>query len=166
MTQTVHASNAEGHQVGCPRWGITYAEAGNPFQADASSPFMSQAHQQALRLRPGDQPLPVPNERPDVQSQLIEHIRGRRNLGIQRYGTPLQPFNGRDAGQDLLDELLDGATYAMQLVIERGELEERNRLLQEKIAFLQEENRTLRQDRATLTEELTELQWMREGLEK
>lgn len=100
-----------------------------------------------LRLRPGDQPLPVPNERTDVQSQLIEHIRARRNLGVQRYGTALQPFNGRDAGQDLLDELLDGATYAMQLVIERRELEERNRALQE-------ENHTLRQDRATLTAEL------------
>ena len=26
MTQTVHENNAEGHQVGCPRWGITWKD--------------------------------------------------------------------------------------------------------------------------------------------
>lgn len=75
-----------------------------------------------LRLREGDQPLPVPNDAPDVQSALIAEIEARRNLGIQRYGTALQPFNGRDSLRDLLDELLDGATYALQVKIERDHL--------------------------------------------
>lgn len=26
FTQSVHELNAEGHQVGCPRWGIGYAD--------------------------------------------------------------------------------------------------------------------------------------------
>jgi hypothetical protein len=87
-----------------------------------------------LRQRDGDQPLPTEGDE-NVQDALIAHILAsprlgagannlaakimeRRALGIQRYGRPLQTFNGRDPHQDLLDELLDGATYAMQIRME------------------------------------------------
>jgi hypothetical protein len=70
-----------------------------------------------LRQRPGDQPLPTEGQL-NVQDALIRHIEQRRKLGIERYGRPLQTFNGRDALRDLLDELLDGATYAMQVRME------------------------------------------------
>lgn len=70
-----------------------------------------------LRQRPGDQPLPTEGQE-NVQDALIEHIQARKVLGVQRYGRPLQTFNGRDALKDLLDELLDGATYAMQVRME------------------------------------------------
>lgn len=70
-----------------------------------------------LRQRPGDQPLPTEGQE-DVQAALIREIEARRELGKQRYGRPLQTFNGRDALRDLLDELLDGATYAMQVRME------------------------------------------------
>lgn len=72
---------------------------------------------EGLRLRPGDQPLPTEGQE-NVQDALIEHIQQRKALGIQRYGRALQTFNGRNAPQDLLDELLDGATYAMQIQME------------------------------------------------
>lgn len=72
-----------------------------------------------LRERPGDQPLPVPNERPDIQSQVIADIHARRALGIQRYGTALQPHNGRDALRDAYEEAIDLAMYLKQAMVER-----------------------------------------------
>ncbi|MGA5598470.1 hypothetical protein ACPCSE_29970 [Streptomyces cellulosae] len=71
----------------------------------------------SLRQRPGDQPLPTEGQE-NVQDALIQHIEDRKALGVQRYGRPLQTFNGRKAIKDLLDELLDGATYAMQVEME------------------------------------------------
>jgi hypothetical protein len=75
-----------------------------------------------LRQRDGDQPLPVPNSEPDIQSRVITDIVARRELGISRYGTALQCHNGRDALRDLYEELLDGAMYARQLLAERDAL--------------------------------------------
>lgn len=72
-----------------------------------------------LKQRPGDQPLPTPNQHADIQSQVIADIKERRQVGISRYGTALQPFNGRDALRDLYEELLDGAMYVRQAMVER-----------------------------------------------
>jgi hypothetical protein len=71
----------------------------------------------AFRQRPGDQPLPTEGQE-NVQDALIRHIEQRKALGIERYGRPLQTFNGRKAIKDLLEELLDGAAYAMQAEME------------------------------------------------
>lgn len=65
-------------------------------------------------LREGDQAHPTPNDHPDVTELVISDLRGRRELGIGRYGTTLQPWNGRNALLDLYQELLDGAQYARQ----------------------------------------------------
>lgn len=73
-----------------------------------------------LRQRDGDQPLPIRNDGPDVLAALRDEIEARRVLGLARYGAPLQPHNGRDALKDLRDELLDGAAYATQLMLERA----------------------------------------------
>jgi len=72
-----------------------------------------------LRQRPGDQQLPVPNDLPDIQSQVIADIRERRELGIKRYGTALQPHNGRDALRDAYEEAIDLAMYLKQAIVER-----------------------------------------------
>jgi hypothetical protein len=74
-----------------------------------------------LKLRPGDQPLPVRNDRRDIQSQVIADIEARREVGIARYGTALQPHNGRDALRDLYEELLDAVMYVRQVMAERSE---------------------------------------------
>ena len=70
--------------------------------------------------RKGDsQEMPIPNDLPDIQRLVIRDIEARRALGIERYGTPLQPFNGRDALQDLYEELMDGVMYVRQEIEER-----------------------------------------------
>lgn len=75
-----------------------------------------------LKQREGDQPLPVINDAPDIQTQVVADIADRRQVGISRYGTALQPHNGRDALRDLYEELLDAVMYVKQVMVERGEL--------------------------------------------
>jgi hypothetical protein len=72
-----------------------------------------------LKLRDGDQPLPIKNDAPDIQSQVIADIEARRLVGISRYGTALQPNNGRDALLDAYEESLDLACYLKQAMVER-----------------------------------------------
>jgi len=79
----------------------------------------STATAEGLRQREGDQPLPIPNDLPAIADLVIAEIEERRRLGVQRYGTPLQPFNGRDPLKDALDEVLDLAHYLVQLRWER-----------------------------------------------
>lgn len=64
-----------------------------------------------MKQRPGDQPLPVRTRERDTQSLVIEDIRDRREVGIERYGTALQPMNGRNNLQDAYEEALDLAMY-------------------------------------------------------
>lgn len=72
-----------------------------------------------MKLRPGDQPLPTVNDQPPVADALMAYIEGRKQVGIERYGTPLQPHNGRDALRDAFEEAVDLATYLAQALIER-----------------------------------------------
>ena len=72
-----------------------------------------------MKERAGDQPLPIRNDAPDIQSQVIADIEARRLVGIERYGTALQPHNGRDALRDLYEELLDATMYIRQVMVER-----------------------------------------------
>ena len=74
-----------------------------------------------LKLRDGDQPLPVKNEHRDIQSLVMADLEARKELGIKRYGTALQPFNGRDMLKDAYEEALDLAVYL------RGVIEERDK---------------------------------------
>lgn len=48
----------------------------------------------------------------------------RRAIGIERYGTVLQAFNGRKAIDDLIAEQLDSLAYSEQVSIETPELTE------------------------------------------
>lgn len=70
------------------------------------------------KQRPGDQPLPTPNDRPVIQDLVVADIQTRRELGVKRYGTALQPFNGRNSLQDLYEEILDAANYVRQVIYE------------------------------------------------
>lgn len=75
-----------------------------------------------LRERDGDQPLPVPNAGPAIHDLVAEDIAGRKQLGTQRYGTPLQPHNGRVALRDAYEEALDLTCYLKQVMVERDSL--------------------------------------------
>lgn len=49
---------------------------------------------------------------PGVVTELVARdMQKRLELGIKRYGTGLQPFNGRDFLRDLYEELLDALAY-------------------------------------------------------
>lgn len=54
-----------------------------------------------------------------LQRLMVE----RRKIGIERYGTVLQPFNSRNAIDDLLAEQLDSLAYSEQVSLEYDELE-------------------------------------------
>ena len=68
-----------------------------------------------------DQPDPKPNDGTPISELVIADIQERARLGRERYGTPLQAFNGRDALQDAYEEVLDAAVYLRQAIEERGE---------------------------------------------
>ena len=68
-----------------------------------------------------DQPPPVPNERPAVWALVIADMEQRDRIGRERYGTPLQPHNGRDPLVDAYQEALDLAVYLRQAIAERDE---------------------------------------------
>ena len=66
-----------------------------------------------------DQPPPAPNDKPAVWDLVMEDMRERDQVGRARYGTPLQPHNGRDALVDAYQEVLDTAVYLRQAIFER-----------------------------------------------
>jgi hypothetical protein len=73
------------------------------------------------RLRDGDQPLPIAHDGAIVQDAVCVDIQQRKQVGIVRYGTPLQAHNGRDALRDAYEEALDLACYLKQVLLEREE---------------------------------------------
>ena len=50
---------------------------------------------------------------------VTEQIQRRIDKGMETYGTPLKPFNGRDALQDALEEAIDLVFYLTQAIYER-----------------------------------------------
>lgn len=66
-----------------------------------------------------EQPMPTKNNGPCIQDLVIADIETRKAIGLQRYGTLLQPFNGRDALRDAYEEALDLCQYLRQALEER-----------------------------------------------
>lgn len=66
-----------------------------------------------------DQPPPIQNNSTPVWDLVIQDMQERDHVGRQRYGTPLQAHNGRDALVDAYQEALDLAVYLRQLIEER-----------------------------------------------
>ncbi|MGH7687808.1 MAG: hypothetical protein ACREN2_13475 [Candidatus Dormibacteria bacterium] len=67
-----------------------------------------------------EQPRPTPRPGvPSVQAAVRADLESREQLGIERYGTPLQPHNGRDGLTDAYEEALDLTCYLRQVLIER-----------------------------------------------
>jgi hypothetical protein len=85
------------------------------------------------------QPVPTPNARRPTWEAVIERVRNMRSriegeapvheavlidmgerdeFGRRKYGTPLQPFNGRDSLVDLYQELLDCCVYSANHQVE------------------------------------------------
>lgn len=66
-----------------------------------------------------EQPAPVPNDEPSVQGEVIKDMHERMKLGLVRYGTLLQPHNGRDMLRDAYEEALDLAVYLRGAIMKR-----------------------------------------------
>jgi hypothetical protein len=79
----------------------------------------------AERAGPRRQAAPVPGEgdvwaeliadgerRGSIPPRVLDLMRERRQVGIDRYGVPLQRGNRRDGLRDLLEELLDAVAYS------------------------------------------------------
>ncbi len=72
------------------------------------------------------QPAPKPNTEVSVWDLVITDMKSRDDFGRKKYGTPLQPNNGRDSLVDAYQEALDLCVYLRQ------EIEERKRCLSKK----------------------------------
>ena len=57
----------------------------------------------------------------EITRLLMERLQQREQQGIETYGEPLRPHNGRSALQDALDEALDLAAYLQQEILERAD---------------------------------------------
>lgn len=66
-----------------------------------------------------EQQEPTPGEG-DVWLLVLKDMEERRQHGIDKYGVPLQPFNGRDALIDSYQEALDLCVYLRQVIEERS----------------------------------------------
>jgi hypothetical protein len=55
-----------------------------------------------------------------LRQALAEGMRARDAFGREKYGTPLQVENGRDAGNDAYQEALDFAVYCRQKAEQTG----------------------------------------------
>lgn len=51
---------------------------------------------------------------------IMPHLVQRDAIGRAKYGKPLEAHNGRNALQDLFEELLDAVMYAAQAYMESG----------------------------------------------
>ena len=68
------------------------------------------------------QPQPAPQrnlDQPAVTDLVLTDFRARDAFGAKKYGTRLQPHNGRDALQDAYQEALDLCCYLRQAIYER-----------------------------------------------
>lgn len=65
------------------------------------------------------QPASIPNDYPHVADLVVADIARRKEQGQAKYGTALQPFNGRDPLIDAYQEALDKCQYLRQALFEK-----------------------------------------------
>ena len=65
------------------------------------------------------EPAPKKNLLPHINDLVVTDLNARKEMGIKKYGTPLQPFNGRKALKDAYEEVLDLALYLRQVLYEQ-----------------------------------------------
>lgn len=65
-----------------------------------------------------DQVAPVPNDQPSCHDLVIADLTERKEFGLRKYNSLLQPNNGRSFLLDIYEEMMDVIVYI------RGKLEE------------------------------------------
>jgi hypothetical protein len=56
----------------------------------------------------------------NIQAMVIMDMQERMKFGIEKYGKPVTPNNGRNALKDAYEEVLDLAVYLKQRLVEEG----------------------------------------------
>lgn len=77
------------------------------------------------QLLPEEQPPPKDGQTvvmPELKNEFLFLLEERWRVGVERYGKPLQTFNGRDAGRDAVEEWFDLGIYLKQLRMEHEQL--------------------------------------------
>lgn len=64
------------------------------------------------------EPEPIPGK-DDVADYVLGDIEERVKAGVERYGTKLQTYNGRDPLWDAYQEAIDLVMYLRQAILER-----------------------------------------------
>lgn len=95
--------------------------------------FGSCNRQPAVKTAATPEPPPKKNDYPAVadivasdilmgpyENGIAKDILARKAFGMAKYGTALQPFNGRDMVNDLYQEVLDGSKYALAAFMEES----------------------------------------------
>lgn len=72
-----------------------------------------------------EQAMPTRNDHVSIQSLVRADLDAREQVGISRYGTALQPHNGRDALRDAYEEAMDLTCYLRQAIEERDNPKDR-----------------------------------------
>lgn len=70
-------------------------------------------------IRNSEEPNPISNDLPVITGLVVEDLKERLEMGIEKYGTPLQPHNGRDPLIDAYQEIMDLALYLRQMIYEK-----------------------------------------------
>lgn len=70
--------------------------------------------------KPTEQPPPIPNDKPATWDLVVTDMRARDAVGRERYGTPLQPGNGRNSLRDAYEEALDLCVYLRNALEEQA----------------------------------------------
>ena len=65
-------------------------------------------------------PPPTPTDHRPTWELVVEDMQRRDHVGRARYGTPLQPDNGRDSLVDAYEEALDLCVYLKNEILKRG----------------------------------------------
>jgi hypothetical protein len=113
----------------CPGWGVG-----------------EQPARETLRLREGDQPLPVPNNYASAHDLAIEMLVERKKLGQDRYGSLLQSMNGRNNLRDAIEEAMDLLVYLVNEDHERKLYAEEAERSNAEIRFLRSRVELLERD--------------------
>lgn len=77
------------------------------------------------------EPDPIPNQNDPVWDLVIADMRARDRHGREFYGTPLQPWNGRNSLIDAYQEALDLVVYLRQALIDQTLLGEVRQLAEQ-----------------------------------
>lgn len=70
-------------------------------------------------VRNTEQPNPITSDLPAVNKLVIKDLEERMEMGIDKYGMPLQPENGRDPLVDAYQEIMDLVLYLRQMLYEK-----------------------------------------------